>query len=236
VLTFASIRAAAETFWAGAGGRSIYGSPPDLESATTRSLPLAVHRVPGLTNEHVSQLITAIDGQQVHSGSVRALRGCLIADVGVGLIVLDSEDSFEEQRVTFAHELAHFLLHYQAPRQLAIKAFGPAIISVLDRTRMPTRSELLSAALRDVSIEPYRHAMRRNYGKPTGLAVIIEAEADDLAIELLAPRDAIRALRPPTPTAIADQFGLPLPVASRLALTAAPSSTTMGVASIFDPP
>lgn len=235
MLSRAAIRAAAETFWRAAGGRSLYGSPPDLERAARRSLPLAFHRVPGLTTLHVA----AHAGLRLRSGAqigrARPLRGCLIADAGVGLVLLDAVDALDEQRLTAAHEVAHFLLHYRAPRERALAAFGEGILAVLDRTRSPTRAEMLSAALRDVPIEPYQHAMVRSGPRLLGRAAVMEAEADDLAIELIAPWEEVRAVPDPTAQSLANKFGLPPQPAARLAGMATRPKVSSGVVPLFGP-
>jgi hypothetical protein len=61
----------------------------------------------------------------------------------------------------------------------------------------------------------------------------MEAEADDLAIELLAPWYLVRSLKSPDAESIASRFGLPPTVAARLATMAISSSTEVGVTGLF---
>jgi hypothetical protein len=166
-------------------------------------------------------------------GVARALRGCLIADVGVGFILIDGDDSEDEQRVTIAHELAHFLLHYLALRRAALTGLGSHMVAVLDRTRSPTQAELFSSALRDLPLAPFRHAMVRGGSPSRGRIAAMEAEADDLGIELLAPWQLIRTLATPDRDAIAARFGLPPAIAERLAMMVIRSDTEMGVTGLF---
>jgi hypothetical protein len=233
MLTRAAIRSSAEVFWAAAGGRSAYGSPVRIDAAVMRSLPLAIHRVPGLTTVHVETILSRVGAAFAAPGAPRALRGCLIADVGVGLILVDGDDPEAEQRLTVSHETAHFLLHYLALRAAALTGLGSRVVAVLDRTRSPTHAELFSSAVRDLPLTPFRHAMVRGADRPRGSVATMEAEADDLAIELLAPWHLVRALEPPDPEAIAARFGLPPAVAARLATLAIRSTTEIGVSSLF---
>lgn len=135
--------------------------------------------------------------------------------------------------MTIAHETAHFLLHYLAPRKDALTGLGNQLIAVLDRTRPPTRAEMFSSALRDLPLGPFRHAIVRNGTKPRGLVAIMEAEADDLAIEMLAPWRLIRSLDHPEADVIAARFGIPQAIATRLASMAVRPDTELGVTSLF---
>ena len=135
--------------------------------------------------------------------------------------------------MSVAHEVAHLLLHYITPRQEAVIAFGTRILAVLDRTRPPTLGERLSSTLRDVPIEPFRHAMDRGQCGYAGRVTAMEDEADDLAIELLAPRRELRSLRDASPGAIRERFGVPASVATWLAEMARPPKTSVGVVGLF---
>lgn len=233
MLTRAAIRSAAEAFWAAAGGRRGYGSPVNIDLAVVRSLPIAIHRISALTTRHVESLLSIAGASVTLRGAARALRGCLIADVGVGLILIDGDDPQEEQRLTVSHEVAHFLLHYLALRAAALTSLGSPVVAVLDRTRAPTQAELFSSALRDLPLAPFQHAMVRGAARPRGPVATMEAEADDLAIELLAPWHLVRALERPDTESIASRFGLPSAVAARLAAMAVGSTTAMGVTGLF---
>jgi hypothetical protein len=190
-------------------------------------------RVPELTTSSVCALLDRIGADPWLDNAPRSLRGCLIADTGVALILVNENDPEDEQRMTVAHEVAHLLLHYLKPREEAVAAFGIGILAVLDRTRSPTHGERLSAILRDVPIEPFRHAMERRRPLFAGRVAEIEGEADDLAVELLAPWRELRSLSDPSAGSIRDRFGVPAPVAVRLAATLTPTRTSTGVLGIF---
>jgi len=223
--------AVAEAFWASAGGRARFGSPVDIERAVARVLPVAVHRVSGLHTGAVADLLVRAGADPWFELTPRPLRGCLIADAGKALVLVDRDDTEDEQRMTVSHEVAHLLLHYLKPREQDVTAFGIGILAVLDRTRPATLGERLSSALRNVPIEPYRHAMDRQV--PHARAVnVMEDEADDLAVELLAPWRELRALAGTSPGTLRARFGLPAPVATRLA-GLKPSETSFGVLGLF---
>jgi hypothetical protein len=211
----------------------MYGSPVRLDRAVARTLPLAIHHIPALTTAHIASILARIGAPIAIDAGARPLRGCLVADVGVGLILVDSEDPEEEQRLTIAHETAHFLLHYLALRDCALAGLGRHLIAVLDRTRPPTQAELLSSALRDLPLGPFRHAITRNGDRPRGPVATMEAEADDLAIELLAPWRLVRSLENSNADTIATRFGIPLNIAARLASMAVGSTTELGVTGLF---
>jgi hypothetical protein len=98
----------------------------------------------------------------------------------------------DEIRLTVAHELAHFLLHYLWPRETAIQRLGDSIVSVLDGERLPTPVERLSGVLRSVELGPCQHLLERDsVGTADVAATRIEAQADLLAFELLAPASSV---------------------------------------------
>ncbi|MBR0896812.1 ImmA/IrrE family metallo-endopeptidase [Bradyrhizobium tropiciagri] len=224
---------AAATFWRKAGGRAAFGLPVDMAAAAPAALPLSVVGIPDLDSSAVGRM-SARTGSPWAVGNRRQLRGCLLADLGVGLVFVDSNDPEDEQRFTVAHEVAHFILHYLGPRERALATLGPGIAAVLDRLRPPTTGERLSAALRDVPVEPFRHAMDRGLGgRHAGLIERIEGEADDLAVELIAPWRELTSVANMEPGIIRVRFGLPQRVAARLAALAASSGTSKGVLGIF---
>jgi len=176
----------AQEFWALAGGAPKY--PCDIKAAIIFTSPLEVYPVPGL---RVSQVL--VWAQRVHvplriRGRNRRLHGCLIAYKGKGTVFFDEQDADDEQCFTLAHELAHFLLDYQAPRQRAVSLLGTSILPVLDGERPPTLQERLHAVLSTVPLGVLSHLMERpDEGLPTNAVLDVEDRANRLALELLAP-------------------------------------------------
>jgi hypothetical protein len=173
-------------FWALTGGAP--GYPCDIKTAITWTLPLEVYAIPQLCVNDVFAWTRRVNLTLRIPGRNRRLHGCLIAYRGKGTIFCDADDAGDEQRFTMAHELAHFLLDYQAPRQRAVNILGPSILPVLDGDRSPTRTERLHAVLSTVHLGVMSHVMERpDEGLPTNAVIDIEDRANRLALELLAP-------------------------------------------------
>ncbi len=228
------IEEAAKAFWEAVGGRRKFGSPVDLERAVALGLPLGICRMPALSTAKVAAVLERIGTIPWSTRPDRPLRGCLVADLGVGLVFLDGEDPADEQRYSLAHEVAHFLLHYLQPRQHVLDVLGTGMAAVLDRTRLPTDGERLSSALRDIVLEPFRHAMSRAVdGRPSHFRThLIEAEADDLALEIIVPAAELRSRYDLTPKQLAANYGIPVWATARLAVASGGESGE-GVVSIF---
>jgi hypothetical protein len=176
----------AQDFWMSAGGMPCY--PCDIKMAIVLTLPLELYAVAELRVSHVREWSRRVHMLLHIGGHDRRLHGCLIADRGKGTLFYDTQDPDDEQHFTLAHELAHFLLDYQAPRQRAIRALGSSILPVLNGERLPTLEERLHAALSTVHLGTLSHFMERpDEGLPTNAILDIEDRADQLALELLAP-------------------------------------------------
>ena len=183
----------AREFWELAGGAGETGTlPRDIKIAITLALPLEVYPVPALRVSHVLAWTRRVQMPHHIHRRDRRLHGCLLADRGKGTIFVDSSDADEEQRFTLAHELAHFLLDYQLPRQRAFSALGPSILPVLDGERAPTLEERVHAVMSNVHLGTMSHVMERpESGLPTNLVIDLENRADRLALELLAPAESL---------------------------------------------
>lgn len=81
----------------------------------------------------------------------RQLRACLVAAEGNCCILLDAGDPPDEQRYSLAHEVAHFILEYQQPRQRAQRRLGDSALAVLDGQR-PAGDTAASAARRSARL------------------------------------------------------------------------------------
>jgi hypothetical protein len=221
----------AERFWAAAGEPPPF--PRDLRNAVLLAVPLGIVDLPRLR-------VAAVDAWLAERGAAcgvgvadRRLRACLVAHRGAGLVFLDGADPPDERRFSLAHETAHFLADYWRPRERAAARLGPAALEVLDGRRPPTRTERVDAVLARVPLGVHVHLMDRT---PDGHAAgaredAAEHHADLLALELLAPRDAVEtalaALPPATHLGVAvdllvGTFGLPRAVAAAYAASFAP--------------
>lgn len=216
-------REAADRFWANAGGVPAQ-YPRDLRRAVAWALPLAVVDLPRLGVGAVDAWLRRHHVVGVHLATHdRPLRACLLAYGGAGVVLLDGADADEERRFSLAHEVAHFLVEYALPRERTAHRVGLDALAVLDGHRAPTVDERVDAVLSGASLQAVLHLMERTpHGHPP-LGAISQAErrADDLALELLAPAEAVTAiLREGEATTareaaalVASTFGLPAPVA-----------------------
>lgn len=187
------LRKVAADFWSLAGNP--VGFPRDIEASILWALPLAVAKLPRLHVASVRGWLSQNGLTAVLPTGERELRACIVATRGRGVIFIDGCDPPDEQRVSLAHELAHFLLDYQLPREQAITALGQTIVPVLDGDRLPTDAERLSAVLRGVTLGAYSRLWHRG---PLGMVrdaqtLAREDAADTLAIELLAPKREVIA-------------------------------------------
>ncbi|HLI26015.1 MAG TPA: ImmA/IrrE family metallo-endopeptidase [Chloroflexota bacterium] len=223
---------AAAAFWRAAGAEEPF--PRALEAAIAWAAPLSIVQLPRLRVAGVAAWLTARGGGELVTVPDRALRACLVAHRGHGFVFLDADDPPDEQRFSLAHELAHFLHDYQQPRERAVARLGPAVLEVLDGARPPTATERIDALLARVELGPHVHFMERTEDGHPAHHVISAAEraADQLAFELLAPEEAVRAAamargRPWTIDALAALliavFGLPPTPARQYAALLAPA-------------
>jgi len=204
----------ARQFWLMVGGEEPF--PRRLVDPILWSpLDLAVEEIPALTMRTVRGQLVRRRLQIPGPSGEAALRGCLLASNGGGLILIDASDSPAERTFTLAHELAHFLRDYWQPRRRAVASFGPTILDALDGRRTLHPEEHLHGLLREIPLGSHTHLMRRDRGWMPLTVARAEANADRLAMELLAPADEI-ARRWPDLTdgevlaeRLADEFGLP---------------------------
>jgi hypothetical protein len=184
------------------------------------ALPVAVVFLPKLSVAATADWLAKKHAGCISSTPDRALRGCLVAQRGHGFIFVDGSLDEGEQRVTLAHETGHFLQHYEAPRAEALQLLGPSIAPVLDGDRPPTSHERLRGALRGAPIGVYEHMLDRHDGVPGPTTASLEAEADLIAFELLAPTSVIlRTTKPGLDCrdALVARYGLPTWAAARWA-------------------
>lgn len=195
VLVETWVRRLADEFWAAAGRTP--GFPRDLEEPALWALPLVVVRLPRLDLAAARDYL-ARNHFTIHSallGPNRALHGCLVVNHDGGIIFLDATDQAEEQRVTLAHEIAHYLADYRTPRARVEQRLGLTAMEVLDGRRPATTAERVTASLLGVSLAPVVHLLERGPGGDVARAFVdgSERRAQRLALELLAPADAVDA-------------------------------------------
>lgn len=200
----------ADEFWRLAGEAPF---PRDLRRPIARALPVTVCYLPHLRVAGVETWLARAGAPSCAHVTDRPLRACLIARGGHGLIFVDGDDDDDEQRFSLAHELAHFLRDYRAPRLAAVEALGPAVAGVLDGDRPARPEERIHAVLAGVPIGTYVHLMDRDGGRAVGREREAERAADRLAWELLAPQDDVAANLGPGDDPLEllrTRYGLPL--------------------------
>jgi hypothetical protein len=211
-----SVEETAALFWIHARLPEVY--PRDIEQAAALVLPIAVVRLPVLTTSEIGDWLSGQGvGSEVGPYS-HDLMGCLVASRGYGILFVSGADTPEEQRLTIAHEVAHFLKHYVMPRARVIQVLGPGITAVLDGDREATAGERIAGVLSGVRVGAHVHLLPRP-GLSAGRVAEAESEADDLGLELVAPRsEVVSFLRTrhverlgavDQQRALASRFGLP---------------------------
>ena len=216
----ASPETLAGEFWDGTGLHDTF--PRKIEQAIAFKLPLALVGLSPLNIAAIGHSLQQRDIATRLPDDRRDLCGCLVAFGGRGFIFICDADSPEEQRLTIAHEIAHFLIDYLWPRQQVIHTLGEGIAEVLDGLRPATPAERAAAILSRVRLGPHIHVLPRP-GKDEDSDVTVahaEDRADLLALELVAPQacvravlDALSARQAVAPAdaraALATHFGLP---------------------------
>jgi IrrE N-terminal-like domain len=210
----------AQNFWAETGWHNKF--PRQIEQAAPLKLPLVIAKQARITAQTVThwlqqrRIVIPLPGDQ------RDLYGCLVAHRGHGFIFVSDAESPEEQRLTIAHEVAHFLVDYLLPRQRVLHALGAHMAEVLDGLRRPTPAERAAAILSHMRLGAHIHLLPRPGIDADADRTVAQAEdrADRLALELVAPQACVRHVlkallnrQVVTPdnvrAALATHFGLP---------------------------
>ncbi|HXD85276.1 MAG TPA: ImmA/IrrE family metallo-endopeptidase [Urbifossiella sp.] len=213
------VQSAAE-FWAMVGEPEPF--PRNLRQPIAAAVPLTVvplHR-PSIASIRKWLHENAIDCRV--DAIDRCLRGCLVARYGHGFAFIDAADADDERRFTLAHELAHFLTDYLAPRARAVRKAGRDSLEVLDGQRPATASERVHGLLGHADIAYHVHLLDRTPNSRRCRVDDAEERADRLAYELLAPAEAVAAAAchrsgPELAEWLCDRFGLPRQQAERYA-------------------
>ncbi|MBS1543478.1 MAG: ImmA/IrrE family metallo-endopeptidase [Bacteroidetes bacterium] len=199
-----SLSSIAKVFWEQAGVTGPH--PRDISGAVSLKLPIDIICLSDLTLKRIQDWL--IKRKVVLNIEVddRLLHGFILLSRGAGFIFINGTDKEEERRYTIAHEVSHFLLDYKMPRDLAVEKLGKSILEVLNGFREPTEVERIDGTLSGVKIKPYTHLLEKTGDGSFGDMRILESEddADNLALELLAPRSMV--LRDLSPRGIKISF------------------------------
>ena len=180
---------AVDLFWQLSGEEEPF--PRTLERPLALALPIVLVKLPHLRLCDVETWMHRRGTAFRFDCESRRVRGCLVAQFGHGLLFMDGTDPQDEQRLTLAHELAHFLADYWIPRTKAVERLGDDILNALDGRRPLTVAERVYALMIDATIGPYRSFMDRSELGSLEAVWQVENRADRIALALLAPPDAV---------------------------------------------
>jgi IrrE N-terminal-like domain len=167
--------------------------PRDLEPVLSAAAPVWVVAERGLTTGAVRRWLHGHGLGLPVSLPDRRLDGCILAFQGTAVLFVREGLPADERRVVVAHEFAHYLADYELPREQARRRLGAAVLPLLDGARPVLPVEGWAAALAGVKLEAHAHYMARSYDPGRRAATDrVEARANALACELLAPRLAVR--------------------------------------------
>lgn len=158
----------------------------EFESQVALRLPLAVVTVPRLTSNRIWDWLTS---RRIAFDLARddgRLRAALVAYGGVAVAFIDGTDEAIERRFSLAHEVGHFVAEYLAERSGIDRIGGTHMLEVHDGIRRATSGERLRFAVagRPLPLRIWRC---------TGQVGRSEQLADRVAVELLAPAEALFA-------------------------------------------
>lgn len=187
-----NIETIAKRFWEGLGEPERY--PCDIQRAISLAKNVFVVSIPELSMGHIKKWLHQRSFYFSLPDFDKPLHGFLLTNAGAGLIFINGGDTERERRFTLAHEIAHYILDYEQPRQLAVKRFGSSILEVLDGLRLPTAEERLQGLVTNRDLTSFTHLL--DEASMTGMGRLqvwsAETRADQLALELLAPSSHVR--------------------------------------------
>ncbi|MYE54390.1 MAG: ImmA/IrrE family metallo-endopeptidase [Chloroflexi bacterium] len=186
-----STRYWADWFWKRAGGRP--SLPADIGYAAMCALEVYVEQVDNLTTVTAASRIEGVGIRRPAGVSERRIHGCLAVGRRGAAILVEESDNAAQKRFTIAHECAHFILEVRTNQKRAAIRLGPDFSRVLHGLREATPTERIDARLNNVRSDALVHFMDRTAAGGYGCGRIHEAEclADDLAVEILAPRSEL---------------------------------------------
>lgn len=168
----------------------------DIVKAATLVLPVEIVPVPDLSLVKVRQWLAASELYDLFGETDvndRVMHGFILPLRGSGLIFINAADPVPEQRFTVAHEIAHFLLDHDLPRQRAVSQLGARIRAVLDGDVPAELSDEVTSVIRNFELrQPVNPIEQGGDGGFRSWATFnAESDADRLARELLAPRTEV---------------------------------------------
>ena len=178
----ACIPALARDFWAGTDLADTFPRP--IEQAVALRLRLTIVKVSAVNVDIIRRWLRDRGRTTPLPDDPRDLMGCLVAQHGQGIAFVAGADPADEQRLTIAHEAAHFIADYLRPRQHVIEKLGPEIIPVLDGERPATVFERAAAILGHVRLGPHVHLLPRGGEEVESNSLIEAAEARADALRL----------------------------------------------------
>lgn len=167
--------------------------PVDMRYAPMCALDVYVEEVASLTTGKAASRLERLGIRTPDGIDERAIHGCLIVGrSGAGVLVEENEGE-AQKRFTIAHECAHFILGVRRHQERAASRMGQDFTDVLHGLRGATPDERIDAWLRGVRSDALVHFMDRTPTGGYGCARTGDAEclADDLAVEILAPRSEL---------------------------------------------
>src|SRR3982751_3882961 len=102
-------------FWQQSG--EIEPFPRNLEQVISLALPAKLIKLPHLKLQAIESWLERRGTSFRFNCRSRAVRGCLVAYGGQGLIFIDETDPDDERRFTIAHEIGHFIVDYLLVRE-----------------------------------------------------------------------------------------------------------------------
>lgn len=186
-----STRYWADWFWKRAGGRSDF--PIDIGYAAMCALEVYVEEVADLTTDAAVYRSGHFNTHSPENIGERRIHGCLIVGRSGAAILVEKNDDEAQKRFTIAHEAAHFIVEVRRLQERAACKLGHDFTDVLHGLREASPTERIDVWLHNVRTDAFVHFMDRTPSGEYGCVRTKDAErlADDLAVEILAPRSAL---------------------------------------------
>lgn len=186
-----STRYWADWFWKRVNDGPVF--PVDIGYAAMCALEVYVEEVADLTTGAAVSRSKHFNAQDHENIGERRIHGCLIVGRSGAAILVERNDNEREKRFTIAHEAAHFIVEVRRLQERAACKLGHDLTDVLHGIREASPTERIDAWLHNVRADGFVHFMDRTPSGEYGCVRTKDAErlADDLAVEILAPRSAL---------------------------------------------